>query len=115
MVDIGPLDREAFGRLLALVLQGRPTPELEAELFEESRGLPGRATQSARARMASGDLTWTTRGVDSVTRPRFRGRIFPALVSIPFALLGFLGGEGTVEATQGKEGLQRERPLVVSR
>jgi DNA-binding SARP family transcriptional activator len=114
LVDVGPLAREDFGRLLRLVLQVKPTPELEEELFDESRGLPGRATQSARARIASGDLTWTTRGVDTARPGRVRSKIFPALVSIPWAILGIFGGEGMAEASaKANEVEQRERRLVL--
>ena len=60
---IGPLAREDFRRLLRLVLQGEPTPELASSLYEETRGLPGLASRTARERMASGELTWSPRGV----------------------------------------------------
>jgi DNA-binding SARP family transcriptional activator len=116
LVGIGALERGDFGRLLALVLQGTPTPELEAELFARTRGLPGLAAQEARARIAAGDLTWTTRGVDTSRRAGIRARIFPTLVSIPFALLGLFGSEGVVEASgKGSEIDQRERRLVLAR
>jgi hypothetical protein len=116
LVGIGPLERGEFGRLLALVLQGTPTPELEAELFARTRGLPGLAAQEARARIASGDLTWTPRGVETTRRAGVRARIFPTLVSIPFALLGLFGSEGVVEASgKGSEIDQRERRLVLAR
>lgn len=119
LVDIGPLGREDFGRLLGLVLQTRPTPELEAELFVESRGLPGLATESSRSRIASGDLTWTMRGVDTTRRARVRAKIIPTLVSIPWALfgaLGVLGSEGVVEASAktSTEVEHRERRLVTA-
>ena len=114
LVEIGPLEREDFTRLLDLVLQVRPTPELVDELFDESRGLPGVATQSARARVASGDLTWTTRGVDATRRARVRGKILPSLVSIPWALLGLFGGEAMVEASARTAELERERRVVVA-
>lgn len=115
LVGIGPLARDEFTRLLGLVLQVKPTPELEAELFDESRGLPGLATHSARARIASGDLTWTTRGVDTARPGRLRSKVFPALVAIPWAILGLFGGEGMVEASAKSSELeQRERRLVLA-
>lgn len=119
LVPIGPLGREDFDRVLGLVLQGRPVPELSDELFDETGGLPGRATRAARARIASGDLTWTTKGVDSKRRAHGRRTILPALVSIPFALLGalgVLGSEGMVEASPKTttEVEHRERRLVTA-
>ena len=115
LVAIGALERGDFGRLLTLVLQGAPAPELEAELFAETRGLPGLASQAARARIASGDLTWTTRGVETTRRAGVRARIFPALASIPIALLGFLGGEGVAEVGVKEIGVeQRERRLALA-
>lgn len=116
LVPVGPLGREDFDRVLGLVLQGTPVPELGDELFDETGGLPGRATRAARERIASGDLTWTTNGVDSTRRRRSGRTILPALVSIPFALLSIFGGEGVAEASaRTNEAEQRERRLVLSR
>jgi DNA-binding SARP family transcriptional activator len=116
VVGIGPLERADFGRMLGLVLQVRPAPELVTELYDQSRGLPGLATQLTRARVSSGDLTWTSRGVDTTRRDRMRTRIVPTLVSIPWALLGtlgVLGSEGMVEVSaKTNEVEQRERRLV---
>ena len=86
------------------------------ELFDETGGLPGRATRAARERIASGDLTWTTNGVDSTRRRRSGRTILPALVSIPFALLSIFGGEGVAEASaRTNEAEQRERRIVLTR
>src|SRR5690606_36147310 len=96
VVPIPALAREDFAQLLALVLQGRAAPELAQELYDESRGLPGRTCREARQRIASGTLTWTPSGVDTTWRQRLRTTIFPALASIPFLLLGLTAGEGMV-------------------
>ncbi|WP_159081513.1 AfsR/SARP family transcriptional regulator [Nocardioides sediminis] len=98
VVRIQPLDRGSFRRLLGLVLQGVPGPRLEDELWEKSRGLPGLACREARRRLEAGDLSWTPRGVDTVRRPTAYTRTVRALATIPFALLGLLGGEGPVMA-----------------
>ncbi|WP_416954525.1 BTAD domain-containing putative transcriptional regulator [Nocardioides sp. T5] len=113
IVAIPPLEPDDFARLLGFVLQGRAAPELQEELYAETRGLPGRACRVTRQRIESGSLTWTTAGVDATKRQRLRTRILPSLASIPLVLLGFTGGEGAVEASARTTELERERNLVV--
>lgn len=98
VVRIAALDRGSFRRLLGLVLQGVPSPRLEDDLYEKSGGLPGVACREARRRLESGELSWTPRGVDTVRRPAAYTRAVRALATIPFVLLGFLGGEAPAVA-----------------
>ena len=107
LVQIGALAPTDFARLLFLVLQGEPTAELQAELYEETRGLPGLAARAVRTRMASGDLTWTMNGVGSARPGRIPGRVISALLSVPFALLGLFGVEAVTEVEIEQRGSKR--------
>lgn len=69
VVTIGPLPRDAFRQLVALVLQGRPSDRLLDELLQQAHGLPGTASRIARRRLEAGDVVWTPVGVDSTRRP----------------------------------------------
>ena len=102
VVEVPPLGRADFRRLVALVLQAEPTDQLAAELHAVAGGLPGKACRDTRRRLEAGDLTWTPEGVDAApsTTTR-RAKALRALATIPFVFLGVLGGESgvLVEAT----------------
>ena len=100
VVDVPPLDRCDFDRLMSFVLQARPAARLLDELYAESRGFPGLACHLARGHMADGSLTWGPSEVDRVRRPRRRPRLVQAVVSWPLALLRLLGAEKVAEASR---------------
>lgn len=98
VVAIPPLAPESLREVLAVALQGRPTPQLEAELCAESGGLPGRACSQVRHRLQDGSLSWTPEGVDTTSGARrTRGsawlRVRTTLAALPVAWFGLLGGE----------------------
>lgn len=109
VVRIPPLERPDFHRLVELVLQGSPAPELEDDLYEESRGLPGFACRVLRHRQAAGDLTWTPRGIDAVRRVPLRTTLRATFAAIPFVLLGFIGGEPPPDGEASRPGIVEER------
>jgi hypothetical protein len=100
VVEVPPLERCDFDRLMSFVLQARPAARLLDELYAESRGLPGLACHLARRHMADGSLTWGPSEVDRVRRPRRRPKLVQALVAWPLALLWLLGGEKLAEESR---------------
>lgn len=98
VVAIPPLAPESLREVLTVALQGRPTPQLEAELCAESGGLPGRACAQVRHRLQDGSLSWTPEGVDTASSARrARGsawlRVRTAIAALPVAWAGLLGTE----------------------
>ncbi|HTW14057.1 MAG TPA: BTAD domain-containing putative transcriptional regulator [Nocardioides sp.] len=98
VVEIPPLAPESLREVLTVALQGRPTPELAAELCAESGGLPGRACAQVRHRLQDGSLSWTPEGVDTtLSARRARGsawlRVRTALAALPVAWAGLVGAE----------------------
>lgn len=109
VVRVPPLDRPDFHRLMELVLQGSPTTELEDELYEESRGLPGLACRVVRHRQAAGHLTWTPRGVDAVRGAPLRAKLRATLAALPLVLLGATGGGPPTDGEASKPAIIEER------
>jgi hypothetical protein len=103
-----------FRRLLTLVLQARPTPRLEADLYEKSGGQPGLGCKLARDRLRSGRLSWTPDGVDAPRHTPLTARIGAALAVLPMTFLAFL--DGLAGGTLMKEDRSRahHHPVVVT-
>ncbi len=107
VVRISPLNRSDFDRLMALTLQGRPTPELAKELYEDAEGRPGLGCRLARRRLRDGTLAWAPNAVDTLRRPKFRARILPVLAALPLLFLELFGGGGVMQESA------RQEPMVV--
>jgi DNA-binding SARP family transcriptional activator len=105
VVRIPPLNRSDFDRLMALTLQGRPTPELAKELYEEADGLPGLGCRLARRRLRDGTLAWAPNEVDSLRKSKVRTRIMPALAAVPLLFLELFGGGGGMVQERVAQGM----------